>query len=108
VTRVALPSLTPEQRAAALEKAAAARKARAALKVRLKSSGTRLGDVLADGADDEVIGKMKVVAVLEAMPGVGKVRAARIMQRLEISPSRRVRGLGSKQRKALVEEFGGS
>ena len=105
---MALPSLPPEQRAAALEKAAAARKARAALKVRLKSSGTSLDEVLADGASDEVVGKMKVVAVLEAMPGVGKVRAQRIMERLEISPSRRVRGLGAKQREALVREFSGS
>ena len=105
---MALPSLTPEQRAAALEKAAAARKARAELKVRLKSSGTSLDEVLADGDRDEVVGKMKVVAVLEAMPGVGKVRAQRIMERLEISPSRRVRGLGAKQRQALVREFSGS
>ena len=105
---MALPSLTPEQRAAALEKAAAARKARAELKVRLKSSGTSLDAVLADGASDEVVGKMKVVAVLEAMPGVGKVRAQRIMERLEISPSRRVRGLGAKQREALVQEFSSS
>ena len=102
---MALPPLTPEQRAAALAKAAAARKARAELKVRLKSSGTSLDDVLADGDNDEVIGKMKVVAVLEAMPGVGKVRAQKIMERLEISPSRRVRGLGVKQRQALVREF---
>jgi len=108
VTRVALPPLTPEQRAAALEKAAAARKARAALKVRLKSNGATLADVLADGDTDEVVGKMKVVAVLEAMPGVGKIRAQRIMERLEISPSRRVRGLGSKQREALVREFASS
>ena len=105
---MALPPLTPEQRAAALEKAAAARKARAALKVRLKSSGAPLDDVLADGDTDEVIGKMKVVAVLESMPGVGKVRAQKIMERLEISPSRRVRGLGTKQREALAREFGGS
>ena len=105
---MALPPLTPEQRSAALLKAAAARKARAELKVRLKSSGTSLLDVLADGDTDEVIGKTKVVAVLEAMPGVGKVRAQRIMERLEISPSRRVRGLGSKQREALVREFSGS
>jgi hypothetical protein len=105
---VALPPLTPEQRSAALEKAAAARRARADLKVRLKSSGTRLDEVLADGDSDAVIGKMRVVAVLEAMPGVGKVRAQRIMERLEISPSRRVRGLGVKQRQALVREFGGS
>jgi hypothetical protein len=105
---VALPPLTPEQRTAALEKAAAARKARAELKVRLKSSGARLDDVLADGDTDSVIGKMRVIAVLEAMPGVGKVRAQRIMERLEISPSRRVRGLGVKQRQALVREFSGS
>ena len=105
---MALPPLTPEQRSAALEKAAAARKARAALKVRLKSSGTSLSDVLQDGETDEVIAKMKVVAVLEAMPGVGKVRAQKIMERLEISPSRRVRGLGNKQREALVREFGSS
>ena len=102
---MALPLLTPEQRAAALEKAAAARKARAELKVRLKASGATLDQVLEDGDRDEVIGKMKVVAVLEAMPGVGKIRAQRIMERLEISPSRRVRGLGVKQREALVREF---
>jgi hypothetical protein len=105
---VALPPLTPEQRSAALEKAAAARKARAELKVRLKSSGTSLADVLAAGDSDEAIGKMKVVAVLEALPGVGKVRAQRLMEKLEISPSRRVRGLGAKQREALHREFGGA
>ena len=102
---MALPPLTPEQRAAALEKAAAARRARAAIKVRLKSSGTSLEDVLASGDTDDAVGKMKVVAVLEAMPGVGKVRAQRIMEKLEISPSRRVRGLGAKQREALQREF---
>ena len=102
---MALPPLTPEQRSAALVKAAAARKARAELKVRLKASGATLEQVLADAEGDEVIGKMKVVAVLEAMPGVGKVRAQRLMERLEISPSRRVRGLGVKQREALVREF---
>jgi hypothetical protein len=103
---VALPPLTPEQRAAALEKAAAARRARADLKVRLKTSGTSLVDVLQSGETDEAIGKMKVEALLEALPGVGKVRAQRIMERLEISPSRRVRGLGAKQREALAREFG--
>lgn len=105
---MALPPLTPEQRAAALEKAAAARRARAALKVRLKTSGTSLSDVLSTGETDEVVGKMKVVAVLESMPGVGKVKAQKIMEELEISPSRRVRGLGSKQREALQRQFDAS
>ncbi len=102
---MALPTLTPEQRAAALEKAAAARRARAELKVRLKSSGTRLDEVLADGAQDEVIGKMKVSALLESLPGVGKVRARQIMEEIGISESRRVRGLGANQIAALVERF---
>jgi len=104
---VALPPLTPEQRAAALEKAAAARKARAELKEQLKKNGASLPDVLAKGETDDVIGKMRVSAVLESMPGVGKARAAKIMERLDISPTRRVRGLGAKQRVALENEFGG-
>jgi hypothetical protein len=102
-----LPDLSPEQRAAALEKAAAARKARAELRERLKSKGATVGDVLRQGETDEVIGKMRVSAVLESLPGVGKARAAKIMERLEISPTRRVRGLGANQRRALETEFGG-
>ena len=100
-----LPLLTPEQRAAALEKAAVARRRRAEVKNRLKHSGASLVAVLDDGSTDDVIGKMKVSAVLEAMPGVGKVRAQRIMEKLGISPTRRVRGLGTNQRAALAREF---
>lgn len=102
-----LPPLTPEQRAAALAKAAQVRRVRAELKAKLKHSGTSLADVLAAGETDEVIGKMKVSAVLEALPGVGKIRAQRLMERLGISPTRRVRGLGGKQRQALEREFAG-
>jgi hypothetical protein len=100
-----LPTLTEEQRKAALEKAAEARRARAELKDQLKKGTMKLKDVLAKSSDD-VVGKMKVSAVLESLPGVGKVRARKIMERLEISTSRRVRGLGTKQRDALLEEFG--
>ena len=105
---MALPPLTPQQRAAALEKAAAARRTRAELKVRMKAAGVSLEDVLDSGGSDDAVGKMKVLAVLEAMPGVGKVRAQRLMERLEISPARRVRGLGVKQRVALLAEFDGT
>ena len=102
-----LPDLSPEQRAAALEKAAAARRERAELRNRLKHSGASIDSVLAEGQTNEVIGKMRVSAVLESLPGVGKARAAKIMERLEISPTRRVRGLGANQRRALETEFGG-
>jgi hypothetical protein len=99
-----LPSLSEEQRKEALAKAAEARKKRAELKGQLKSEKLSLRDVLGRQGDD-VVGKMKVSSVLESLPGVGKVRARRIMERLDISATRRVRGLGAKQKDALLEEF---
>ena len=104
---MALPPLTPDQRAAALEKAAKARKERAEVKSNLKRGATTLPAVLKQGQTDDTVGKMKVSALLEAMPGVGKVRARQIMERLGIAESRRVRGLGANQRAALENEFGG-
>lgn len=102
-----LPILTPEQRALALEKAAAARRERAEVKNRLKHSGASLATVIREGNGNDVIGKMKVSALLESLPGVGKVRAKQIMDRLGIAETRRVRGLGSNQSAALEREFGG-
>jgi DNA uptake protein ComE-like DNA-binding protein len=102
---MALPTLTPEQRAQALEKAAEARKKRAELKQQLKSGKVTLADVLSRSGDD-IVGKMKVANVLESLPGVGKVRAQKIMEELDISASRRVRGLGAKQREQLLDRFG--
>lgn len=100
-----LPTLTEEQRKAALEKAAEARRARAELKQKLKAGTLTLSQVLSQ-PEDVTIGKMKVSAVLEALPGVGKVRAKKIMEKLDVSTSRRVRGLGEKQKQALLQEFG--
>jgi hypothetical protein len=104
---VALPPLTPDQRAAALEKAAQARKDRAEIKTNLKRGTVTLTDVLNQGQTDDTVGKMKVSALLESLPGVGKVRAQQIMERLGIAESRRIRGLGAKQRTALEAEFAG-
>ena len=102
---MALPPLTPEQRAAALAKAAVARRERAAAKNRLKDSQGSLAEVITEGKDNEVIGKMKVSALLESLPGVGRVRARQIMDEVGISESRRVRGLGSNQAAALIARF---
>ena len=99
-----LPQLSEEQRKQALIKAAEARKKRAELKAELKAGKRTLKDVLSQQSD-ATVGKMKVSTVLESLPGVGKVRARKIMERLEISGSRRVRGLGAKQRDALLTEF---
>jgi hypothetical protein len=103
---VALPPLTPEQRRAALDKAAASRRERAEVKNRLKHSGASIAEVLEEGQHNEVIAKMRVLELLQSMPGLGKVRARQVMERLNISESRRVRGLGANQIAALQREFG--
>jgi hypothetical protein len=99
-----LPVLNEEQRRQALEKAAEARRKRAEVKGELKSGKRSLTDIL-NSQTSETVGKMKVSTVLESLPGVGKVRARKLMEKLDISASRRVRGLGAKQRSALLEEF---
>lgn len=104
---MALPPLTPEQRQAALDKAAASRRERAEVKNRLKNAGASILDVIEEGQVNEVVGKMRVIDLLQSMPGLGKVRARQVMERLGIAESRRVRGLGTKQVAALAEEFGG-
>lgn len=101
-----LPQLTEEQRRQALEKAAEARKQRAEVKAKLKNGGLGLTECLDRAENDEILGKMKVSAMLEALPGVGKVRAQKVMEELNISGSRRLRGLGDKQKQSLRERFG--
>lgn len=99
------PVLTPEQRAAALKKAAEARTARAELKEKLKMGSLGLSDALAQADSNDVIGKLKVLSLLESLPGVGKVKARRIMEEIEIAENRKVRGLGANQRQALLEHL---
>jgi hypothetical protein len=98
------PQLTPEQRAAALAKAAEARAARAEIKHRLKMGSLSLNDALA--SEDNNVGKLKVVSLLESLPGVGKVKARKVMDEIGIADNRRVQGLGSQQRQALRDALG--
>jgi hypothetical protein len=99
------PQLSPEQRQAALEKAAAARRARAELKERLKMGSLSLEELLTEADQNETVGKTKVLAAIESLPGVGKVKARRTMEEIGIADTRRLRGLGKEQRKALLEAF---
>jgi DNA uptake protein ComE-like DNA-binding protein len=98
------PPLTPEQRTAALAKAAEARAARAEIKARLKMGSMSLSEALA--SDDTNVGKLKVVSLLESLPGVGKVKARKIMEDVEIADNRRVQGLGAQQKLKLLDQLG--
>jgi hypothetical protein len=101
------PSLSPEQRQQALEKAAAARRVRAEVKEKLKIGSLSLGELFAqaDRGDEtaDMLSKLKVVAVVESLPGVGKVNARRLMKALKVAESRRIGGLGRKQREGLLD-----
>lgn len=100
------PQLTPEQREAALAKAADARRSRAELKEKLKMGSLSLSAVLDQADTDRIVGKTKVLAVIESLPGVGKVKARRTMDEIGIAESRTLKGLGAQQRKALLDAFG--
>jgi hypothetical protein len=102
---MALPALSPEQRQEALQKARKARTARSALLAGLKAGTLTLADML--GRDDDLARKTKVAQVLRALPGIGKTRAAAIMERTGIPAERRVGGLGARQREQLLAEFAG-
>lgn len=99
------PDLSPESRQAALQKAASARRQRAEMKEKLKMGSMNLVELLEQGDRDDVVGKTKVLVVLESLPGLGKIKARRLMEELGISESRRVQGLGAKQREALLQQF---
>ena len=99
------PKLTAEQRSAALAKSTAARQVRAATKARVKSGDLSLSAIFDLAKSDEAIAKMRVVELLESFSGVGKVRAIATLDRLQISQTRRIQGLGVAQRQNLLREF---
>jgi hypothetical protein len=100
------PQLSPDQRAAALAKAALVRVARSELKEKLKAGEMSLQDVITAAETDDVAAKLKVLTMLESLPGLGKIKARRIMDEIGIADSRRVKGLGAQQRSALLQQLG--
>jgi guanylate kinase len=101
------PQLTAEERARALEKAKVSRQIRAGIKSKIKSGELTIANVIDLAKSDEVIAKMRVLEMVESKSGVGKIRAKALLERLEISETRRVQGLGRHQLKGLLKEFEG-
>jgi guanylate kinase len=99
------PQLTADQRSAALAKAKQSRQERSLVKSKVKSGELSLSEVFNLADKDPVIAKMRVAELLAAISGVGKIRAQAIMERLDISPTRRIQGLGKHQIASLNSEF---
>ena len=99
------PVLTPEQRRAALEKAKQSRQRRSVVKSDIKAQKLTVSQVIDLAENDEAVAKMRVIELIESVPGVGKIRAQSLISKLDISPSRRIAGLGAHQRANIVKEF---
>jgi len=102
---MAVPERTSAQRSVALAQAQRVRQVQAQVKQMLKTGEISLADVLARADRSDEIARLRVARVLESMPRVGPVTARRMMERLDIAASRRVGGLGPRQRDALLAEF---
>ena len=101
---MALPQMTEEQRAAALEKAKKVRAERSKIRADIKSGKLSLKKVLE--SDNDVIKKTKVSQILVSLPGVGKVTVEKVMAEIGIQENRRVGGLGSAQKAKRLENLG--
>ena len=93
--------MTDEEREAAAEKAMRVRYERRAFLSQVKTGKTTISELL-DQSADPVVGKMRVRQVLRALPGYGPKRTEELLASLGVDSRRRLQGLGSRQRDALV------
>lgn len=100
-----VPPRTPEQREQALERALIVRRERAALRAHIRDGSVAASQVVTGSAHNPQWAALPVSWLLKAVPGVGPVRAERIMARIAISPSRRIQGLSERQRSQLLAEL---
>jgi len=102
---VALPKLSLDEKKLALKKAQEVRSQRAKIRQNLKNGKTTIMEVLAN-INDDVIAKMRVVYLLESLPRIGKIKTQKIMSDIGIDETRRIQGLGNRQKQALIERLG--
>jgi len=102
---MALPKLSLEEKRKALKKAQEVRSKRAKIRQNLKKGKTTIREVL-NNINDDVVAKMRVVYLLESLPRIGKVKTKKIMNDIGIDETRRIQGLGNRQKQALIERLG--
>ena len=101
------PELTPEQRATAWAKATELRQARHDLLAAVKAGKLPVADVLARAETDAIVRKTRVSVLVKALPGMDAVRAAQILGGLSIPDAQRIGGLGTHQRRTLLDLVAG-
>jgi hypothetical protein len=104
---MAVPVLTNEQRIAASAKAVDMRTKRAVVRRQLKESEVSFTEVLSIANSDDIVSGMRVITILESLPGIGKIKASSLMESCDIAMSRRMKGLGSTQAQKLKTALNG-
>ena len=104
---MAVPVLTNEQRIAASAKAVEMRTKRAVVRRQLKESEVSFTEVLSIANSDDIVSGMRVITILESLPGIGKIKASTLMESCDIAMSRRMKGLGSTQARKLKNALNG-
>jgi hypothetical protein len=102
---MALPKLSLDEKKKALKKAQEVRSKRAIIRQNLKNGQTSIREVLAN-INDDVVARMRVVYLLESLPRIGKIKTRKIMNDIGIDETRRIQGLGNRQKQALIERLG--
>lgn len=97
------PRLSKRSRRKAGEKAILARQERARVKEQISIGEVFFFDLFKD--ERKSIARMKLMDLLQSVPGIGEARATTIFERTKISPSRRIGGVGHRQIELLRKEF---
>jgi hypothetical protein len=102
---MALPKLSLDEKKKALKKAQEVRSQRAKIRQNLKNGKTTIREVLAN-INDDIVARMRVAYLLESLPRIGKIKTRKIMSDIGIDETRRIQGLGNRQKQALIERLG--
>jgi hypothetical protein len=101
-----LTRLSDEARKKGLEKARVVRKRRSEIKEELKQGKTTIKKLFRDEKlFNEFISGMKVLAIVSSLPGNGKMSAVRVLEELNISPNKKMGGLGKNQKASFFKYF---
>ena len=100
-----IPKTDLETKIGGLQKARLLKQKRAQIKAGLKKGSINLQDLVADESLFEAALPMRVIELVSALSGYGKTTAARLLESLKIAPSKRLSGLGKRQKKAFYDYF---
>lgn len=103
----AAAAATDDERRSALDWAERSRRRRAALRDELRAGRVDLERALERARHDDLVGTVKLLFVLESLPGARKTDTRRTLDRLGIDPTSPVGRLDDRVLRTLLDTFSG-